>query len=106
MRCKASHQVAWHVLLALAIGWPLALAHARGEEGSPGYSPYAGRDYPENLYWGDTHVHTNLSADAYGMGNVLTPEDAYAFAKGRTVLSNTGQPARLSRPLGARIFAD
>ena len=30
----------------------------------PGYSPYAGRGFPTRVFWGDTHLHTNLSLDA------------------------------------------
>ena len=30
----------------------------------PGYSPYAGRNYPARVYWGDQHLHTAWSADA------------------------------------------
>ena len=25
------------------------------------YSPYAGRSFPSNIYWGETHLHTGLS---------------------------------------------
>lgn len=32
------------------------------------YSPYADRAFPERVYFGDTHVHTALSADAGGGG--------------------------------------
>src|SRR4051812_30609364 len=32
----------------------------------PGYSPYAGRNYPERPYFGDEHVHTAWSVDAGG----------------------------------------
>ena len=28
------------------------------------YSPYANRNFPTNVYWGDTHVHTGMSMDA------------------------------------------
>lgn len=28
------------------------------------YSPYANRDFPDQVYWGDTHLHTGLSMDA------------------------------------------
>ena len=27
------------------------------------YSPYAGRGFPSRVFWGDTHLHTGLSAD-------------------------------------------
>ena len=31
-----------------------------------------------NLYWGDLHVHTNFSLDAYGVANTyVTPDEAY-----------------------------
>lgn len=33
------------------------------------YSPYVGQDFPKNVYFGDTHLHTSLSFDAYGDGN-------------------------------------
>ncbi|MEN8730704.1 MAG: DUF3604 domain-containing protein, partial [Desulfuromonadales bacterium] len=29
-----------------------------------GYSPYAQRSFPSNVYWGETHLHTGLSLDA------------------------------------------
>lgn len=35
-------------------------------------------DYPVNVYWGDTHLHTNLSLDAYGR-NELELDDASEF---------------------------
>ena len=28
------------------------------------YSPYAGRNFPTQVFWGDTHLHTALSMDA------------------------------------------
>jgi hypothetical protein len=34
------------------------------------YSPYVGQDFPNNVYFGDTHLHTSLSFDAYGDGNI------------------------------------
>ncbi|MCY4060130.1 MAG: DUF3604 domain-containing protein, partial [Gammaproteobacteria bacterium] len=63
------------------------------------YSPAVRDAYPDTVYWGDTHVHTYLSGDAFGMGNRTTPDTAYRFAKGEEVVSAGGKPARLRRPL-------
>ena len=43
------------------------------------YSPYADRAFPTNVYFGDTHVHTSVSADAGGGGTRLKPRDTYRF---------------------------
>lgn len=72
----------------------------------PGYSPYAGRNYPTRVLWGDTHLHTASSFDAAAFGNTLGPEAAYRFARGEEVVSSSGQPARLSRPLDFLVIAD
>jgi Protein of unknown function (DUF3604) len=64
-----------------------------------GYSPYAGRHYPERPLFGDQHVHTSWSGDAGMGGTTLDPEQALRFARGEEVVSTSGQPARLSRPL-------
>ena len=70
------------------------------------YSPYAKRDYPNLPLWGDTHLHTAISFDAGAFGARLLPPDAYRFAKGEEVISSTGQPVRLSRPLDFLVVAD
>jgi len=70
------------------------------------YSPYADRAYPERVFFGDTHVHTGLSADAGGGGTRLMPRDAYRFARGEQVTSNTGQPVKLSRPFDFYMVTD
>ena len=50
-----------------------------------GYSP--GFDYnpDKNVYWGDLHVHTAYSMDAYMFDARLTPRHAYRFAQGAEV---------------------
>jgi hypothetical protein len=63
------------------------------------YSPYAARDFANELLWGDSHLHTGLSFDAGAAGCILTPEDAYRFARGEEVVSSFGIPVKLSRPL-------
>ena len=72
----------------------------------PPYSPYAGRHFPERVYWGDTHLHTSFSMDAGAFGCRLGPRDAYRFAKGHEVMASSGQPARLARPLDFLVVAD
>ena len=70
------------------------------------YSPNVDDAYPDNVYWGDTHLHSYLSGDAFALGSRITPDDAYRFAKGETVRSTSGQPARLRRALGFLMVAD
>jgi hypothetical protein len=72
----------------------------------PAYSPYAGRNFPTRPFFGDTHLHTGFSMDAGAFGARLTPRDAYRFARGEEVVSNTGQPVKLSRPLDFLVVAD
>jgi len=72
----------------------------------PGYSPYAGRSFPTRVYWGDTHLHTALSGDAFGFGNKLTDEDAFRFARGEEITSAGGIRVQLSRPLDFLVVAD
>ena len=70
------------------------------------YSPYAQRTFPSRVYWGDTHLHTGLSLDAGLFGNILSPEDAYRFARGEEVKSSTGLPVKLGRPLDWLVVTD
>ena len=70
------------------------------------YSPYAQRDFPSQVYWGDTHLHTGLSMDAGLFGARLGLEDAYRFARGEEVMASTGQPAKLGRPLDWLVISD
>jgi hypothetical protein len=70
------------------------------------YSPHAARDFPWQPLWGDTHLHTSFSMDAGAFGARLSPADAYRFARGEMVISSTGQPARLARPLDWLVVSD
>lgn len=71
-----------------------------------GFSPYAGRNYPTQVLWGDQHVHTGWSADAGAFGATLGPEEALRFARGEEIMSSMGLPAKLSRPLDWAAITD
>jgi hypothetical protein len=70
------------------------------------YAPYPEENFPNQVFFGDTHLHTSYSTDAGMMGNTLGPDEAYRFAKGHLVVSSTGVPARLNRPLDFLVVAD
>ena len=70
------------------------------------YSPWVDETYPTRVYWGDTHVHTGLSHDAYILGARLMPDDAYRFARGETVRASGGEEVRLQRPLDFLMVSD
>ena len=61
-----------------------------------------------NVYWGDTHVHTSYSSDAFATGNVnADPDMAYRFARGLPVVHpGLGNRVRLDRPLDFLVVAD
>ena len=71
----------------------------------PQFSPYAGRNFPTKVLWGDTHLHTAVSVDAGTMCRV-GQEDAFRFARGEEITTTHGLRAKLSRPLDFLVIAD
>jgi Protein of unknown function (DUF3604) len=94
--------------LSLSAAFLVVSSWAFAESPAPTpYSPPVANDYPTRLLWGDTHVHSNLSPDAFTFGNRgVTSEQAFRFARGETVTSQTGLQARLSRPLDFLLVSD
>ncbi len=73
----------------------------------------ADRNPERNLYWGDLHVHTGLSFDAYIFDIHTRPEGAWRFAQGDALqlppLDADGrgtQEVRLERPLDFAALTD
>mgnify|MGYP000459214424 CR=1 FL=1 len=62
--------------------------------------------HPPRPLWGDMHLHTQWSADTGLFGTVVDPEGSLRFARGEEVTSNTGQPAKLDRPLDFLAITD
>jgi len=52
-----------------------------------------------NAYFGDLHVHTTYSFDAYAFGTLATPSDAYRFARGEAIKHPAGFDMQLEEPL-------
>ena len=65
-------------------------------------------DYNElrNAYFGDTHVHTKHSFDAYLFGTTGSPADAYGYARGETVKHPAGFDMKLVEPLDFYMISD
>ena len=71
-------------------------------------SPSFAQGNPErNAYFGQTHVHTSWSFDAYVFGNTVTgPEDAYKYALGQPIKHPGGYMVQLKRPLDFEAVTD
>jgi len=90
-----------------SVGLPAPTSTAEGQYPSQKhFSPYAGRNFPTQAFWGDTHLHTGMSFDAGAFGARLGPEDAYRFARGEELTSSTGLQVKLSQPLDFLVVAD
>jgi len=109
MRTRTTLDFAGLLLLISAAELPHA-AHAQDAPPPVGrpieYSPYLQEDFPNQVFFGDTHLHTAYSADAGLVGATTTPDDAFRFARGEVVISSNGIPARLQRPLDWLVVTD
>ena len=71
------------------------------------FAPFSlAADTPTRAYFGDTHLHTSFSPDAGMAGTTVGPNEAYQFVLGETVTSNTGQQAKMAKPLDFVVIAD
>jgi Protein of unknown function (DUF3604) len=59
-----------------------------------------------NVYFGDVHVHTGWSFDAFTNGSKTTPMDAYAWAQGKPITGSGGPEMQIKTPLDFYMVAD
>ena len=69
-------------------------------------APVPEPDPERRAYFGDLHVHTKWSFDAFAFGTVASPDDAYRYAKGEPIDHPSGFPLQLSEPLDFYAVTD
>jgi hypothetical protein len=82
---------------------PAAAKSAADEAAKQTAAPAAQQPAPNperNAYFGETHIHTSLSVDAWVMGNRITgPADAYKYAQGEPIKHPMGFDIKIDTPL-------
>jgi len=94
--------LAWHVV----IGFGTTAPARAGEQNTAAPAAAVKVDPDREAYFGDLHLHTTDSFDAYVlMGTKTTPDEAFKFARGDTI-NYLGQPIRRSEPLDFLAVTD
>jgi len=106
MRVMTTAIVLTLALVSPVVAQDISVAEEDINIGKKEYSPYLYQNYPNRVFWGDTHLHTSYSTDAGMIGNRLGPDEALRFAKGEMVRASSGTLARLIRPLDFLVVAD
>jgi hypothetical protein len=86
MKMRTARTGIWTFALVAAV----TITSARAQEANP----------ERNAYFGETHVHTSWSFDAFIFGNHITgPADAYKYFKGETIKHPLGYDIKITTPL-------
>ena len=83
------------VLLALLVFTSFVMAQSVGEPGRGSNQP----NTLNNVYFGEQHLHTVNSPDAFSFGTRNTPDDALRFCKGEAIkIATTGEMVQKKTP--------
>ena len=80
---------------------PAGAGTKRGSKALPPAGPRA-----RDVFFGDLHVHTTYSFDAFAFGTLATPSDAYRYAKGEAIAHPAGFEVKLREPLDFYAVTD
>lgn len=110
---KTSIAASLFVYLTVLLGGcsPEATVDAAAEDENPAVAdvtpaPVIAENPTRNAYFGDLHVHTQYSFDAFIFGTRTDPDAAYRFAKGEAIEHPAGFEMQLNKPLDFQAVAD
>jgi hypothetical protein len=110
---RAAHAVIGAILISIPVSILVVHAATAATPAPAEREPCASHVGHRQPFFGDTHVHTTFSFDAWGQGTLAGPDDAYRYAKGERIgiqpydaegraLANVG----LRRPLDFAVVTD
>jgi len=67
-------------------------------KGQAGTGAEVARNPLKDVYFGDLHIHTSWSLDAFAFGVRVGPEDAYRYVRGESIEHVSGRPIQMQGP--------